>query len=207
MKQQTRALALGAIVLLVVILSVTLSPKVQAEQGDILFRAGAHSVMPKSDNHDIVEVEDATMLTFNLTYFFTSHFAVEVLAALPFEHDVELVSGGTAARVKHLPPTVSAQYHFNPAAKIRPYVGVGLNVTEFFEEDTTGPLAGAELKLDTSIGAALQLGVDIDLSEQIFLNAEVRYIGIETDAHLNGARLGTIEIDPWAIGINLGFQF
>ena len=57
-----------------------------------------------------------------------------------------LSAGGTVASVKHLPPTISLQYHFSPDARFRPYVGVGLNVTEFFEEDTKGALAGADLE-------------------------------------------------------------
>ncbi len=177
-----------------------------AEQGDWLFRVGAHSVMPKSDNHDVVEVDDATMLTFNATYFFQNNWAVEVLAALPFEHDIELVGGGRVASTKHLPPTVSAQYHFRPDARTRPYVGLGVNITEFFEEDTTGALAGADLELDRSVGLAAQIGIDVDITDTVFFNAEVRYFDIETDADLNSASLGTVEIDPWAVGINLGVR-
>ena len=179
----------------------------QADAGDWLLRVGAHTVMPKSDNHDVVEVEDATMVTFNATYFVTSHWAVELLAALPFEHDIELVSGGTVARTKHLPPTLSAQYHFRPGTNFRPYVGVGVNVTEFFEEDTTGALAGADLELERSVGPSYQIGFDVDLTKSMFFNAEVRYLDIDTDAKLNGASLGSVDIDPWAVGINLGVRF
>ena len=78
-----------------------------ADQGDWLVRVGAHSINPKSDNHSVVEVESATMATFNFTYFIRDAWAVEVLAALPFEHDIELVGGGRVASTKHLPPTVS----------------------------------------------------------------------------------------------------
>ncbi len=183
-----------------------------AEAGDWLFRIGGSNVDPKSDNNDIVEVDDGTQLTFNATYFYTDNWAIEVLAALPFEHDISLDGGPRVGDTKHLPPTVSVQYHFIPDGNIRPYAGLGLNYTIFFEEDTTGPLAAGDLELDSSVGLAAQLGVDFDLNDRWFLNAEVRYIDIETDAKVkfSGAPdidVGTVEIDPWLFGLNLGFRF
>ncbi len=175
-------------------------------EGDWLIRVGAHHINPKSDNHRIVEVDEATMVTFNATYFFTDTWAVELLAALPFEHDINLVGGPRVAETKHLPPTLSVQYHFRPGQSVRPYIGLGLNATIFFEEDTTGPLAGVDLELDDSYGAAAQLGVDFDFNERWFLNAEVRYADIETEAKLGGASIGDVRIDPWIFGINLGFR-
>lgn len=170
-------------------------------------RVGAHMVSPKSNNHSVVEVEEAASLTFNITYFMTQHWAVELLAAAPFEHDIELVGGGTVARTKHLPPTLSAQYHFLSDGKFRPYAGIGLNWTLFFSEDTTGALAGSRLSLDDSVGLAGQVGIDIQVAEQWFVNAEARYLDIDTDAKLDGASLGSVEIDPWAFGINVGYRF
>ncbi len=182
-----------------------------AEAGDWLVRFGGSTVMPKSDNNDTVEVDDGTMVTFNATYFFTDRWAVEVLAALPFEHDIDLDGGSRVGSTKHLPPTVSAQYHFMPGNNVRPYVGLGVNWTEFFEEDTTGALEGVDLELDRSVGLAAQVGLDIDINEAWFVNAEVRYIDIDTDPTVtlpSGDRLeiGDVEIDPWLLGINVGFR-
>ena len=179
------------------------STSVFAEAGDWLFRAGASIVAPKSDNHPAVEVDDGTMVTFNGSYFITDRWAVEVLAALPFKHDIDAVGGGTIGEVKHLPPTVSMQYHFMPASSVRPYVGAGLNYTFMFEED----IDGADLELDNSTGWAAQIGVDIDLNENMFLNAEVRYLDIDTDAKVNGVSIGTVEVDPVLFGVNIGFRF
>ena len=176
------------------------------ERGDWLVRVGSHSVNPKSNNHDIVEVDSATMATFNVSYFLSDTWAVELLAALPFEHDIDLVGGGKVASTGHLPPTLSLQYHLG-SGRVKPYIGLGLNVTEFFEEDTQGALSGTDLELDRSFGVAAQVGLDIELSERWWLNLDVRYFDIETDAKLDGAAIGTVEIDPWAVGLNLGWQF
>jgi outer membrane protein len=175
--------------------------------GGWIWRAGVHSVQPKSDNHSIVNVDSAEMLTFNGTYMFGSNWGVEVLAALPFTHDINLNGGGKAAETKQLPPTLSLQYHFNPRGRVRPYIGAGLNYTIFFSEDTTGALAGAKLELDPSFGVAAQAGLDIDIASNWFVNADVRWFDIDTDAKLNGAKIGTVEIDPYGLGISVGRRF
>lgn len=177
------------------------------ESGDWIVRGGFHTIDPKSDNHAVVEVDGDTMFTFSAIYMVSPHWGVELLAALPFEHDIALVDGPTVASTKHLPPTLSAIYHFTPDRALQPYVGLGLNVTLFFDEDTRGALAGSDLELDTSVGAAAVAGVDVDLGSNWFLNADLRYMDIETDARLDGADLGTVEIDPWAFGLSLAYRF
>jgi outer membrane protein len=178
-----------------------------AEPSTWILRIGAHDVAPKSNNHAVVNVDAAKMLTFNLTRMIDERWGVEILAALPFRHDINLNGGGKVAEVKHLPPTVSLQYHFAPEARFRPYAGVGLNATIFFSEHTTGALDGADLELDSSFGAAAQLGMDFDISADWFLNADVRWIDIDTGAKLDGVSLGDVAIDPLTFGISIGRRF
>lgn len=177
------------------------------EPGDWLVRFGLSSIDPKSDNHSVVSVDSAASATFNVDYMMTANWSVEVLAAYPFEHDINLIGGPKVGETKHLPPTVSLNYHFLPDATFQPYVGIGVNYTKFFSEKTVGPLAGLALDLDASWGFAGQVGVDILLGEAWFLNVNARYIDIETDATLGGDPLGTVEIDPWVYGAHLGFRF
>ena len=78
------------------------------DSGDWLLRGGAHYVEPKSNNHGTVSVDGAASITASLSYFFTPNLAVDVLAAIPFEHDITLNGdGSTVASTMHLPPTVS----------------------------------------------------------------------------------------------------
>jgi outer membrane protein len=177
------------------------------EQGDWLFRFGASYVDPKSNNHELVTVGSDTQLTFNFSYMMTDNWATEVLLALPFKHDISLDDGTRVGSTKHLPPTVSLQYHFAPGAKFQPYVGAGVNYTRFFSEKTSGPLEGASLGLDSSFGVAGQVGADIPLNDQWFLNLDVRYISIETDASVDGADIGKVKINPWVYGLNVGLRF
>jgi len=178
-----------------------------AEPSPWVLRLGVHDVDPKSNNSDIVSVDSARMLTFNLTRMLDEHWGVEVLAALPFQHDIRLNSGGKVAEVKHLPPTLSVQYHFAPEAKFRPYVGAGLNATLFFDEKTSGALDGHTLSLGTSFGVAAQAGMDFDITDTWFLNADVRWLDIDTKAKLDGASIGNVAIDPLTVGISVGRRF
>ena len=177
------------------------------DQGDWLVRFGVSNVDPKSNNHPAVSVDSGTSATINFTYMMTANWGVEVLAAYPFEHDIYLVGGPKVGSTKHLPPTVSLQYHFLPDAKFQPYVGFGVNYTHFFSEKLFGDLEGATLDLDGSWGFAGEIGADIMLSETWFLNGSLRYIGIESDAKVNGDAFGKVKIDPWVYGVHLGFRF
>jgi len=180
------------------------------QAGDWLVRGGIWGAFPKSDNLSLplgtVEVDDGVTFGFNITHMISPNLGVELLGAWPFSHDIKL-GGRKVGETKHLPPTVTLQYHFLPQNPIRPYVGLGLNYTFFFDEGTTGALTGTKLSLKDSWGLAAQAGVDIDVTPDWFLNLDVHYIDIDTKAKVNGASLGTVEIDPWVFGINLGARF
>lgn len=179
-----------------------------AQAADWIVRVGGHYVDPKSDNHPVVSVDSGQSLTFNATYLFAPNWGVELLAAWPFCHDITLnADGSKVAETKHLPPTLSLQYHFLPDGKIRPYVGAGLNATIFFDEKTTGALAGSDLSLDDSFGIAGQVGVDFALSDVWMINVDVRWIDIDSDATLDGVGIGSVAIDPWAYGLSVGRRF
>jgi outer membrane protein len=184
-----------------------------AEPGDWIVRAGGHYVDPQSDNNDLVEVEGSAMVTFDVTYLIDPHWGVELLGALPFTHDISLVDGPKIGETDQLPPTLSVVYRFLPDGQWRPYVGVGVNWTIFFNEDMSGPLSDADLSLDQSVGVAGVVGIDIPFNDTWFVNITVRYMDIETDAtvHLpdDGGTLdvGSVDIDPWAYGIEIGRAF
>jgi outer membrane protein len=137
----------------------------------------------------------------------TDAWALELLAAWPFKHDIELKDGTEVGDTKHLPPTLSIQYHWAPQSVFQPYVGVGLNFTTFFSEDLYGPLEGADLSLGNSWGLAGEIGADIKLNDSWFLNVSVRYMDIETKAKINGESIGKVDISPWIYGGNVGFRF
>jgi outer membrane protein len=184
-------------------------------KGDWLFRVGLSQVNPDSGNLNLGDgvyavVDSDISPTFNISYFLTNHISTELLLAWPFTHGIDLkgagLGGARVGNVDHLPPTLSANWHFNPTGVIRPYIGAGVNYTMFSGEETRGALNGSRLSLDDSIGAAGQVGVDVG-DGNWFVNANVRYIQIESDAELDGADIGTVDINPWVYGVHVGYRF
>ena len=192
------------------------------QAGDWIARGGIGVVSPDGDGADVapgvsLDVDDGYAATITVAYMITDNIGVELLASTPFNHDIDLDGAGTVGETDQLPPTLSAQWHFNPIGRIQPYVGVGVNWTLFFNEDTQGALNGATLNLDDSIGLAGQVGFDWHFGNNWLANIDVRYISIETDAELGGQDIGgagvgqlkidDVEIDPWVVSLNFGYNF
>lgn len=193
------------------------------EAGDVLVRVGMTNVDPKTDNGSIdsgvpivggaqIDVDDDTQVGFTGEYFITPSLGVELLASLPFEHDVS-VNGTQIGSTKHLPPTLSLNYHFNTNGNFIPYVGAGINYTNFFDEDDNGVLgqtlgADVDFELDDSWGVAVQAGVDMLVQENTMINFSVRWADIDTDVDVSGVgTVGEAEIDPIIISLMLGYKF
>ncbi|MFU8821469.1 MAG: OmpW/AlkL family protein [Gammaproteobacteria bacterium] len=199
------------------------APASAHEAGDWLVRFGASQIEPKSDNGTLdvsalelgdqrIDVDDKGGVTFNFTYMYTANIGIEVLAALPYEHDIYVGDLGRVGSVKHLPPTVSLQYHFLPTATFQPYAGIGLNYTRFFSESEAGALKDLGVNLDvdsSSFGAAAQVGFDYMLNDKWFVNVDVRWIDIDTKAKIKEVPTirGDVNIDPIVYGIHVGYRF
>jgi outer membrane protein len=193
------------------------------EKNEIFFRVGAASVQPDASSGTVlgggVDVKNSTGLGFSGTWFATNHWGVEVLAALPFSHDIVgsgALKGVDIGGTKHLPPTVSLQYYPLDNKTFQPYIGVGINYTTFFSTDTSSALDEAlggksDLSLSNSTGLAYQLGADWKLTDKIYLNAAVWKIDIDTTADIgvNGQHAASVDvqIDPTVFMLGVGFKY
>lgn len=178
--------------------------------GDYFTRVGVAKVAPKSDNGTLAgtldtEVQDDNGFAFTLGYRVHDKLGIELLAAEPFEHDIELDGNGLAS-TQHLPPTLTLQYYplGGTSSRVQPYLGAGVNYTRFSDEHTDGL---GDLELDSSWGASAQLGVDLLINEHWALNAAAWYLDIDTDASLDGNDIGEVEIDPMVFMGGLSFRF
>ncbi len=179
--------------------------------GDFFTRVGVAKVEPKSDNGNLndgtdVDVQDDSAFAFTLGYRFTDKLGVELLAAEPFDHDIEL-DGANLASTEHLPPTLTLQYYplGGTDAYVQPYMGVGVNYTKFSDEETK--IDGVSLELDDSWGAVGQLGVDLLIDDNWALNGAVWYMDIDSDAKVGGADAGKVEIDPVVVMGGISYRF
>ncbi|WP_394200445.1 outer membrane protein OmpW [Shewanella waksmanii] len=189
------------------------------QAGDIIVRAGAVMVSPNESSPIIAEisefsVSDNTQVGLNFGYMLTDNWAIELLAATPFSHDISLEGVGKIAETKHLPPTLVAQYYFgNAQSKLRPYVGVGVNFTNFFDNEITNPTALElnSLSMSNSWGLAAQAGLDYQVNDKWLVNASVWYADISTDVNFNAGDTPypqvTVDIDPWVYMVSVGYKF
>lgn len=181
--------------------------------GRILLRGRAIAVVPDEGASidpigGTVSIDTATVPELDLSYFFTNNIAVEVIAAVT-PHDVTAkdtaLGGVDVGSVWLLPPTVTLQYHFTSLPVAKPYVGVGLNYTHFYDADP-GDLA--RVKYDDSFGPAVQAGVDVPLTGNWVFNVDVKKIWINTTAKFNdGAVSADVDINPWIVGVGFGYRF
>jgi len=211
-----------------VFVAFTAAPVMAYEAGDFIARAGAAGVFPTGESDDLqavpggqVEADDAWSLGLTFSYMFTKNIGVGVLAAYPFQHDIEPkgtlkdIDSRDVGETKHLPPTVTLQWHIPTGTNFNPYVGAGINYTYFFDQNTKGLLedTGANLDIDDSWGWAAEAGVDYLFDNDWLLSAQLWYARIEPDADVTGGTLGLnernleVEINPWIFMVGVGKRF
>jgi outer membrane protein len=200
----------------------------QAQQrGDVLVRLRGIYVSPTESSSGIrpafpterVSVGDSAAPEVDVTWMAADHIGFELIAATT-RHSTSGISGttgaiGRLARTWVLPPTLTAQYHPIVDGPVRPYVGAGINYTIFYSEDASDALEAAvgptRVHMSDSVGWAVQAGVDVDIGHNFFLNADVKYVDMDTTARLDTTAAGTqrvrVSIDPLIFGLGIGTRF
>lgn len=175
----------------------------QTPEGPWMVRARAvHLDSANKDGTPLgLSVNNKTIPEVDITYFLGNNLAAELILTVPQKHTLR--SGGEPiGTLKHLPPTLLLQYHFDVQG-FKPYVGAGLNYTRF---SSVRLPAGVSIDKN-SFGAALQVGVDIPLQKNLYLNFDVKKVFIKTDVSAGGAKLGSFKVDPVLVGVGLGWRF
>ncbi|PKO46082.1 MAG: OmpW family protein [Betaproteobacteria bacterium HGW-Betaproteobacteria-22] len=232
--------------LVVLALAAAFSPMLaQAEAGDWVVRARVVNINPDEDsklgktlNKNVsagtispgaeLKVDSNTIPELDISYYVTKNIALELILATGSKHDVSIkgdslgtVTNQLLGSVDVLPPTLTAQWHFNPDQTFDPYVGAGINYTAFLDRKLNvrqGVLPGLgahKIKVDSdSWGYALQAGLDVNLKDGWLINADIKYVNIETDVKLKGAatsnrwtKIDSLDINPWVFGVGIGKKF
>jgi len=156
-----------------------------------------------------LSINDKWMPELDVSYFFTPNSAAELVLTYPQKHDLRANGLGQIGSLKHLPPTLLAQYHFTNFGAFKPYVGAGVNFTRFssvnFDPAVQAALNPSIKK--NSFGGALQIGFDYALDKNWSLNFDVKKVFIETDVRAGGTKVGTFKVNPVLVGVGLGYRF
>lgn len=161
----------------------------------------------------------------DFTYFFTKNIAAELILGTSkhqvhtISSDISAVGGPTCTNVdlgsvRLLPPTLTAQYHFNQSCDIpfKPYLGAGVNYTIFYDVKEGSVVKGITYK--NALGYAAQAGFDIMFNKRFFINADVKRIFLKTDVTVDASNLAPglsipakVELNPWVLGMGFGVKF
>nr|WP_314858231.1 OmpW family outer membrane protein [uncultured Undibacterium sp.] len=187
------------------------SAQAMAQESQWLVRGRVVNISPANDSDplggvgasDRITVSKKAIPEFDVTYFFTPNIAAELVLTYPQKHDVYL-DGSNIGTFKHLPPTLSAQYHFAPTASINPYIGAGVNYTNISQVKLLAGKGGLE---NDSFGLSFQAGVDFKIDKNWSFNIDVKKVQIRSDVMVAGAKVSAVKIDPVLIGLGLGYRF
>ena len=169
------------------------------EQGDILVRAGYAKIEPDL-NSDVAKLGDLELGKLgaesvntgivDISYFLSSHWALETMLSIPPNFDINGTSGlledVPIGRIQVIPLVVIAQYYpLAATSKWQPFLGAGFNyiIPDDIDVDSNlAPLFGAdkvELEVENSFGLVLSLGLDYRLTDKLSLTAQAHYADVE----------------------------
>ncbi|WP_151788884.1 OmpW/AlkL family protein [Acinetobacter ursingii] len=172
--------------------------------GDWQVKVGASYIAPTSDTQTAlgkVEADDEFAFTPSVEYFFgDSPFSAELLLATPINHDV-LLDGNKVARVKHLPPTITAKYNFKNATRFTPY---SVGATAFIPWDESGVAD----KVKNDYGFAGQVGFTFQPADAKNWGVyfDVRYADLSPEVRLVD-NLGAFDLDIDPVIYTLGYSY
>jgi len=174
------------------------------------------------------KVEAADTLGIAFTHFFTDNIAGEIVAGVPPKHDISgegvFAQYGKLGSVRQWSPAVLVQYHFFDAkAKIRPYVGIGVNYTWFTEAQVTnqafvsgvsGPGATMSASAKPSWNPVFNVGANYAINDNWFVGLSVSYLPLSTTATFTTQRGPVtivshtkIKMDPVVTYLNVSYRF
>jgi outer membrane protein len=179
------------------------------DKGDFIVRARALYLDPanKDSTGLNLSVNSKIFPEVDITYFLSPNLAAELILTYPQKHDIRS-NGSNIGTLKHLPPTLTLQYHFTGMA-FRPYVGAGLNYTRLsnvnFSPAVTTALGPTVTK--NSFGLALDAGVDVPVGNGWLVNVDLKKVKLDTDVSSFGKKVGTFKVDPVLFSVGFGKRF
>jgi outer membrane protein len=200
------------------------------------FRAGSYTVFNHSKAQDLqgpyvpagvnFDAKDIETLYIGYSRRLSSDFELELALGYPPLSKVEgkgpatvgsvPYNGQTVSSARWISPTLLLEYKFLPeSSKWRPYIGAGVNYTQFYDRTVTAQGAAAtggptQLSLRASVGPAGTVGVAYNVSGHWHMYASYSISRINSDLTLNTAgvqRTSTIKFGPQALVISGGYSF
>ena len=102
---------------------------------------------------------------------------------------------------------LTVRYPLAERGALRTYAGAGLNRAVYFGDNDGAPMMLTRRNRQSSLGAAAEVGAELQLSRQLMVSADVRWADLDDDAVLLRADDGYVGADPLAVGVSVGWRF
>ena len=179
-----------------------------AMAGQWQVKVGGSVISPTGDTETAlgtVKADDELAFTPSVEYFFNDNISAELLLATPIGHDV-LLDGDKAAKIKHLPPTITAKYNFKNSTRFTPYIGVGGTAFVAWDE------SGAAKNVKEDFGFAGQVGFNYQPADAknwgVYFDARYAQLSPEVTLidELGGGKFD-LDIDPMVYTLGYSYKF
>lgn len=144
-------------------------------------------------------------------YFFTPNIAASFTGGLPPKITIKgagaIAPLGTLGAAVYGPATLTAHYHFTNFGRFQPYVGAGVAFMKVF---STSDRALSNLKIDDTVGPALQIGADfmIDDNWGAFIDVKKALLRTTATGALGGVPIrAKTTLDPLVVHGGVTYRF
>ncbi|PUE32056.1 hypothetical protein B9Z35_00385 [Limnohabitans sp. Jir61] len=191
-------------VLISVAVSLLAIGHVAAQESGWMLRARAVQVKMQDNGTSGLgwTAENKSLTAVDASYFLNKNVAVELLWVPSQNHAVK-AAGVTQGAFAVSPHALVLQYHLTNWALVQPYLGGGINNTQYSSANFTG----SKTVDRSSWGAALQIGVNFPIDKNWLINVDMKKLYSQTDIESAGVQQGTLKLNPMLTGLGVGYRF
>ena len=202
--------------------------------GTMSLKLGVNQITPHVTSDDLtapalpgskIDIKSASSLLLTATYSFTDAVTLELLAGLPYKHDIvgagAIAGVGKIGSIQQISPTLVLQYRLLGAeSTFRPYVGAGLTYAMFYGSEGSATLTaltnpGGQPTLigsDKSMGYTVQLGGTVKIDSHWYADISVLKTYVATTAPIDTAPVNNgqsihAKLDPMSANLSIGYRF
>lgn len=156
-----------------------------------------------------VDVGDATTVLLSYERVLRPHVGIELSLGVPPKLEAKgkgsVAFLGKVLETRLISPTLFVNYHFGePGAKLRPYLGAGINYTRFTRiESSIAP----KVEMSDSWGWALKAGLDVSIAPQWGVFASVTRLDVSSKVVASGATVIQTKVDFRPIVYSAGVSY
>jgi outer membrane protein W len=198
--------------LLIVVFAVAVPLQLFAQAGT--YEIGGAFAMPMFESDEIeeeditIEIDGSSSWGATVNRYWTNRFSTELSlyrlsGAVDVSDDVEMLqSGGMDLKVIG----ATGQWHFRPAARLDPYLGLGVaRITGSFDDALDGADQDS-FDVEAEYVGVANVGIGFLLTEHLAVAADAKYLPYEPREE-GGGDDDRVTIDPLIVSVNVRFRF